>query len=151
MNSHRTHVLSGLGLALALLCVAPLAAAQSAYQEPIDPAGVQLQPQEQNGIPYLKGGIGLDESRAMQQTRGYNLEITLSSGTDNKYQSGAEVRVETATGQPVLTLQDIGPMLFAKLPNGHYQVLASLNGQQQRQQVVIDGSKPVKVNLHWRE
>ncbi|MFK8331685.1 carboxypeptidase regulatory-like domain-containing protein [Pseudomonas sp. BJa5] len=152
MNSHRKSVLSGLALALAMLCVAPLAAAaQSSYQEPIDPAGVQLQPQEQNGIPYLKGGIGLDESRAMQQTRGYNLEITLSSGADNKYQSGAEVRVESATGQPVLTLQDVGPMLFAKLPNGHYQVLASLNGEQQRQSVVINGATPVKVNLHWRE
>ncbi|MCY1187875.1 hypothetical protein D9M73_289090 [compost metagenome] len=87
----------------------------------------------------------------MQQIRGYNLQITLSSGSDNKYQSGAEVRIESAGGQPVLTLSDVGPMLYTKLPNGHYQVLANLNGEQQRQQVVIDGSAPVKLNLHWRE
>ncbi|MNJ05939.1 hypothetical protein D3C77_00170 [compost metagenome] len=151
MNSHRKSLLSGLALALAMLCVAPLAAAQSLDEAPVDPAGVQLQPQEQNGITYLKGGIGIDESRAMQQIRGYNLQITLSSGSDNKYQSGAEVRIESAGGQPVLTLSDVGPMLYTKLPNGHYQVLANLNGEQQRQQVVIDGSAPVKLNLHWRE
>ncbi|MDN7143444.1 carboxypeptidase regulatory-like domain-containing protein [Pseudomonas sp. JQ170] len=151
MNSHQQCVLSGLALAMVMLCVAPLAAAQTLDEAAIDPAGVQLHPQEQNGISYLKGGIGIDESQAMQQIRGYNLQITLSSGPDNKYQSGAEVRIESAGGQPVLTLSDVGPMLYTKLPNGHYQVLASLNGEQQRQQVVIDGSTPVKLNLHWRE
>lgn len=149
MNSHQKGLLSGLALAWAMLCVVPVAASQPLSQEPIDPAGVHLQPQEQNGISYLQGGIGIDESRAMQQTRGYNLQLTLSSGSDNKYQSGAQVSIESIAGQPLLTLPDVGPMLFVKLPNGHYRVLASLNGEQQRHQVVIDGSGPVKVNLHW--
>ncbi|RWU17058.1 hypothetical protein DM813_27225 [Pseudomonas alkylphenolica] len=152
MNSYLKRVLHGLALVMAMLSAVPLWAAQPlTEEEPVDMSAVKLQSGEQNGISYLQGGIGIDESRAMQQTRGYNLHITLSSGTDNKYQSGAEVRVESATGQPVLTLQDVGPMLYAKLPNGHYQVLANLNGEQQRQKVVIDGTQPVEVNLHWRE
>ncbi|MGH8379916.1 carboxypeptidase regulatory-like domain-containing protein [Pseudomonas sp.] len=151
MNSDQQRLLSGFALALAMLCVVPAVAAQPSAEEPIDMSAVHLQPKEQNGISYLEGGIGIDESRALQQTRGYNLQITLSSGPDNKYQSGAELRIESASGQPVLTLQDIGPMLYAKVPAGHYQVVATLDGQQLRQQVVIDGSAPVKVNLHWRE
>lgn len=152
MNSSMKSVLRGLTLVLAALMALPLWAAQPVTEEePVDMSAVKLQSGEQNGISFLQGGIGIDESRAMQQTRGYNLHITLSSGTDNKYQSGAEVRVESASGQPLLTLQDVGPMLYAKLPNGHYQVLATLNGEQQRQNVVIDGTQPVKVNLHWRE
>jgi len=151
MNRYQKHLLSGLALVLATLCVAPAVAAQPSAEEPIDSSAVHLQPKEQNGISYLEGGIGIDESRALQQTRGYNLQITLSSGPDNKYQSGAELRIESANGQPVLTLQDIGPMLWAKVPAGHYQVVASVNGEQLRQQVVIEGSAPVIVNLHWRE
>lgn len=151
MNRYQNSLLNGLALALALSCVAPAVVAQPSAEEPIDMSAVHLQPKEQNGISYLEGGIGIDESRALQQTRGYNLQITLSSGPDNKYQSGAELRIESANGQPVLTLQDVGPMLYAKVPAGHYQVVASLNGQQMRQQVLIDGTAPVKVNLHWPE
>ncbi|MDD2046681.1 carboxypeptidase regulatory-like domain-containing protein [Pseudomonas putida] len=151
MNRNQNSFLNGLALALALSCAAPVSVAQPPVEEPIDRSAVHLQPGEQNGISYLEGGIGLDESRALQQTRGYNLQITLSSGPDNKYQSGAELRIESAGGQPVLTLQDIGPMLYAKVPAGHYQVVASINGQQLRQQVLIDGTAPVKVNLHWPE
>ncbi|HWD32990.1 MAG TPA: carboxypeptidase regulatory-like domain-containing protein [Pseudomonas sp.] len=151
MNSDQHSFVSSIALALAMLCMAPVGTAQTqpGAEEPIDMSAVHLQPKEQNGISYLEGGIGIDESRALQQTRGYNLQITLSSGPDNKYQSGAELRIESSNGQPVLTLQDIGPMLWAKVPAGHYQVVASLDGQQLRQQVVIDGTAPVKVNLHW--
>lgn len=148
MKSHRKIVLSGLALVLAMLVV-PVAVTQPVTSEPIDPAGVELQPGEQNGISYLQGGIGIDESRALKQTSGYNLHITLSSGPENQYQSGIEVRVESANGNPVLNLQDVGPILYVKLPSGHYQVMASLNGQQKRQQVMIDGATPVTVNLHW--
>lgn len=151
MISHQRSLVCGLALALALLYVAPLGAAQSGAEDPIDMSAVQLQPREQNGISYLQGGIGIDESQAIQQARGYNLHITLSSGPDNKYESGAQVSIESVGGQPVLTLQDVGPILYAKLPNGHYQVQANLNGEQQRQQVVIDGTTPVVLNLHWRQ
>lgn len=149
MNSDQHSLVSGIALALAMLCMAPVVSAQPSAEEPIDMSAVHLQPKEQNGISYLEGGIGIDESRVLQQTRGYNLQITLSSGPDNKYQSGAELRIESTNGQPVLTLQNIGPMLWAKVPAGHYQVIASLDGQQLRQQVVVDGTAPVKVNLHW--
>lgn len=151
MNSYQKSLVGGLVLALTTLCVAPAVAAQPSAEEPIDMSAVHLQPKEQNGVRYLEGGIGIDESRALQQARGYNLQITLSAGPDNKYQSGAELRIESANGEPVLTLQDIGPLLYAKVPAGHYQVIASLDGQQLRQQVVVEGSGPVKVNLHWRE
>ena len=48
--------------------------------EPIDSQGVQVQSQEQNGITYLSGGIGEDESKVIQQTTGYNLHIHFPAG-----------------------------------------------------------------------
>lgn len=151
MISHQRSVVCGLGLALIVLYAASVGAAPLSDEDAIDMSAVQLQPQQQNGISYLQGGIGIDESEAIQQARGYNLHIRLSSGTDNKYESGVQVSIESVGGQPLLTLQDVGPMLYAKLPNGHYQVVANLNGEQQRQQVVIDGTTPVVLNLHWRQ
>ena len=73
MNRNQNSFLNGLALALALSCVLPAVGAQPSAEEPIDPSAVHLQPKEQNGISYLEGGIGIDESRALQQTRGYNL------------------------------------------------------------------------------
>lgn len=51
---------------------------QAANLEPVDSAGVQVQQQQQNGINYLSGGIGLDESKAIQQSTGYNLHMTFA-------------------------------------------------------------------------
>ena len=55
----------------------------AASLEPIDSSGVQVQSQEQNGITYLSGGIGEDESKAIQQTTGYNLHIHFPAGIKN--------------------------------------------------------------------
>lgn len=62
----------------------------AASLDPVDSTGVQVQRQEQNGVAYLSGGIGEDESKAIQQATGYNLHMTFSIGPENKYVPGCE-------------------------------------------------------------
>jgi hypothetical protein len=124
-------------------------AAGADLNAPIDAQAVQLQPQEQNGIRYLQGGIGQDEANALRQTQGYNLHITLSTGPEGKFQTGAAVDIQSGQGQPLLNLQDVGPMIYVQLPPGHYRVIGQAEGQTMQQQVSIDGKAPVKVNLNW--
>ncbi|CAM3876396.1 hypothetical protein CCOS865_03455 [Pseudomonas reidholzensis] len=147
MRNHHYSVCGTLLLALAMPW--GLAAAADPVAA-VDYQAVQLQPQEQNGIRYLQGGIGQDEALALRQTQGYNLHITLSTGPEGKFQSGASVAIQSAQGQPVITLEDVGPMIYVQLPPGHYRVTGQAEGQTVQQLVVVDGKGPAKVDLNWR-
>lgn len=147
MRNH--HYALGAVLLVTLALPWTLAAAAD-LNAPIDMQAVQLQPQEQNGIRYLQGGIGQDEANALRKTQGYDLHVTLSTGPEGKFQSGAAVDIQSAQGQPVLSLQDVGPLLFVQLPPGHYTVIGNAEGQTLQQQVVVDGKAPAKVDLNWR-
>lgn len=147
MHTHHYGLCAALLLALAMPW--SLAAATD-LNTSIDPQGVQLQPQEQNGIRYLQGGIGQDEADALRRTPGYDLHITLSTGAEGKFQSGAAVDIQSAQGQSVLTLQDVGPLIFVQLPPGHYRVVGNAEGQTVQQQVTVDGKAPARVDLNWR-
>ncbi|PWB34053.1 hypothetical protein DCO48_07045 [Pseudomonas sp. SDI] len=149
MNFLRTRLIGSVTLAL-LLPYGPLLAEEYGADTPVDPTAVQLQPMEQNGISYLQGGIGLDESTALQQTTGYNLHISLSSGPENQYLSGASLVLQSASGQALLSLEDVGPLVYVKLPAGSYRVVASYDGVQTEQRVSITGKAVATANLHWR-
>ena len=119
--------------------------------DPIDNTGVQVQSQEQNGIAYLSGGIGEDESRAIQRTTGYNLHMTFSVGTENEYIPDVKVVIQKAPGQTVLTLNDAGPLVYVKLPAGKYTVIATRNGET-RQDVANVGSGAARnLVFHWND
>ncbi|MDD2131750.1 carboxypeptidase regulatory-like domain-containing protein [Pseudomonas sp. P1B16] len=147
MRNH--HYALGAALLLTLAMPWTLAAAAD-LNAPIDMQAVQLQPQEQNGVRYLQGGIGQDEANALRKTKGYDLHVELSTGAQGKFQSGASVDIQSAQGQPVLSVTDVGPLLFVQLPPGHYKVTGNAEGETVQQQVVVDGKAPATVNLHWR-
>ncbi|KPA95325.1 MULTISPECIES: hypothetical protein [Pseudomonas] len=125
--------------------------AAPADSEPINMAVVQLAPQQQNGVEYLSGGIGEDELKALAQTRGYNLHIVSSSGPQDKYLADVNISINKAGGESVLSLMQVGPLVYVKLPVGHYQVVASHDGHQSRQDVVIDGKGTQTLNVHWKD
>ena len=147
MRKHHYGLCAALLVALALPWTLAAAADLNA---PIDPQAVQLQPQEQNGVRYLQGGIGQEEANALRRTTGYDLHVTLSVGADDKFQSGATVDIQNAQGQPVLALQDVGPLLFVQLPPGQYRVTGNADGQTVQQQVTVSGKSPANVSLHWQ-
>lgn len=123
----------------------------AASLDPVDNTGVQVQRQEQNGIAYLSGGIGEDESRAIQQTTGYNLHMTFSVGTENEYIPDVSVVIQKAPGQTVLTLNNAGPLVYVKLPAGKYTVIATRNGET-RQDVADVGSGAARnLVFHWND
>jgi hypothetical protein len=146
--SHRS-VLSRIAFSL-FLGVSSIAFAVAADQ-PIDHDSVQLQPQAENGISYLTGGIGLDESTALKQTQGYNLHMTFSSGPSNQYLGSVDVVIQDTKGTSLLSLSQVGPMIYVKLPAGKYIVLATLNGNQQRNTIALDGKSTGTRNFHWND
>ena len=147
MRNH--HYALGATLLLALAFPWTLAAAAD-LNAPVDMQAVQLQPQEQNGIRYLAGGIGQDEANAMRHTQGYDLHVELSTGPEGKFQSGATVDIQNAQGKSLLSVQDVGPLLYVQLPPGQYKVIGQADGTTVQQQVTVNGKAPVTANLNWR-
>lgn len=147
MRNH--HYALGTALLVALALPWTLAAAAD-LNAPIDMQAVQLQPQEQNGVRYLQGGIGQDEANALRKTPGYDLHLELSTGPEGKFQSGANVDIQNAQGQPVLSIQDAGPLLYVQLPPGKYKITGNAQGETVQQVVTVNGKSPTTVNLNWR-
>ncbi|MGE8386850.1 MAG: carboxypeptidase regulatory-like domain-containing protein [Pseudomonas sp.] len=147
MRNH--HYALGATLLLALAFPWTLAAAAD-LNAPIDMQAVQLQPQEQNGIRYVQGGIGQDEANALRKTTGYDLHVELSTGPEGKFQSGATVDIQNAQGKSLLSVQDAGPLLYVQLPPGQYKVIGQADGTTVQQQVTVSGKAPATVNHNWR-
>lgn len=147
MRNH--HYALGAALLVALAMPWTLAAAAN-LNAPIDMQAVQLQPQEQNGVRFLQGGIGQDEANALRKTPGYDLHVELSTGPEGKFQSGANVDIQSAQGQPVLSVMDTGPLLYVQLPPGKYKVTGNAQGQTVQQMVTVNGKAPATVSLNWR-
>jgi hypothetical protein len=121
----------------------------AASLEPIDPAGVQVQQQQQNGITYLSGGIGEDEAKAIQQTKGYNLHVTFSTGPQDEYVPDVDLVIQKAAGQTVLTLSQTGPLVYVQLPAGKYTVVATHKGEVRRDTADVDGGAARNLVFHW--
>ncbi|MGH8385834.1 MAG: carboxypeptidase regulatory-like domain-containing protein [Pseudomonas sp.] len=122
---------------------------QATSLDPIDNAGVQVQRQEQNGVAYLSGGIGEDESKAIQQTTGYNLHMTFSTGPGNEYVPDVSVVVQKAPGQTVLNLSQAGPLVYAQLPPGKYTVVATRNGVERHDTADVGSGAARNLVFHW--
>ena len=123
----------------------------AASYEPIDSAGVQAQPQQQNGITYLSGGIGLDESRTIEQAQGYNLHMTFAVGPQNQYTADVDVVVQKAPGQALLTLDNAGPLVYMKLPAGKYSVIATRHGEERRDTADVGSGGASNLVFHWND
>ncbi|MGE8324073.1 MAG: carboxypeptidase regulatory-like domain-containing protein [Pseudomonas sp.] len=147
MRNH--HYALGAVLLIAVAMPWTLAAAAD-LNAPIDMQGVQLQPQEQNGIRYLQGGIGQDEANALRKTKGYDLHVELSAGPAGEFQSGATVDIQSAQGKQMLNVTDAGPLLYVQLPPGQYKVTGNAQGETKQQLVTVNGKAPATVNLNWR-
>lgn len=117
----------------------------------IDSTAVQLQPQEQNGITYLSGGIGRDESEAFKQIEGYNLHMTFSTGPLNQYLSNVDLVIQAADGRSLLELNQVGPIVYVKLPADKYSIIARQNGQEKRSSIDLKAVAVGTVNLHWSD
>ena len=137
-----------LGLLLGLLGLSPLAArADDAMPATLQAANLQIQ--QQNGIAYLSGGVGQDESQAIKQRAGYSLHMTFCEGT-GQYVVGVDVDIRSSKGQPVLSLQQVGPLLYADLPAGSYRVDASYMGMRQQRNVQLGRYGTRSLNFNWR-
>lgn len=116
-------------------------------------AGTMLPPVHKFGsVEYLSGGIGLDESRAIEHASTQwplTLEFAAKDKQHADFLADVKVRVRDTHGHETMTATSDGPFLLAKLPSGHYVVDATLDGKTLHENVVIKDHQPTKAVFVW--
>ena len=106
------------------------------------------QAQEQNGITYITGGVGVDEAKAIESMRGrYNLHMTVTA-KNGDFLAYVPVKVMNSRKQMVLDTKTNGPYLFAQLPAGRYEVIAGGDNTRAQKRTVQVGARG-GANLHF--
>ncbi len=105
--------------------------------------------QHQGNIPYVLGGVGREESDALETAqRDYNLRITSADRMGHFY-GNTHVIVRDSNAKTVLDMTG-GPLFYAQMPKGRYVVEgATEDGQKKTQKVNITGAKPAIVHFSW--
>ncbi|WP_156125789.1 carboxypeptidase-like regulatory domain-containing protein [Paraburkholderia kururiensis] len=102
-----------------------------------------------NGIAYVSGGVGQDEADAMRAVRAdYSMRATFATSAGT-YLSDVAVRVENADGSTLFTTRSDGPFLYAKLPAGHYRLVATSDRIERARTIDIPRHGSVTVTLTW--
>ncbi len=130
------------GTLLILLTVATFVQGQEAFiiKEEV------LSPQ----VKYMTGGVGIEERQAMeaQGAKGYDLKLIFSVPKGN-YLSSVDVKINDASGKPVISAEANGPWFYAHLPKGTYTVVATHEGVQKSQKVTVNGGLK-RVSFNWK-
>ena len=92
------------------------------------------------GIAFVSGGFGEEERQEMDGLASrYNLRLTFATRGSGSYVGFVVVSIDDASGNLVYA-EAQGPLFFASLPAGAYQVTASLNGTGLVQRVTLGRS-----------
>ncbi|WP_420477293.1 hypothetical protein [Noviherbaspirillum sp. ST9] len=102
----------------------------------------RLKPVTQDGVTYLCGGVGEEESSYMkQQASGYDLMLTFATRS-GAYLADVDVDIRDAGGNTVLQLACDSPILLVDLPQGgSYKVRAEAAGYELNKTVRVAGGR----------
>ncbi len=103
-------------------------------------------------LSYLSGGVGSDEIEAIKaEAKRYpwSLEFVQATKTGGVYLSDVDVTILGPKNTVLLNTKSDGPFMLVKLPSGHYQVQATLNGVTQQQAVTIKSGQMRHTVLIW--
>ncbi|SAI21348.1 Uncharacterised protein [Bordetella ansorpii] len=132
---------------MACMALALAAAAGSAWAQDGRP-----QVHKQGEVSYVSGGVGQEESSYLKSVSGdYNLRLQFALSDGGAYVSDVEVRVRNASGQDVLSAKSDGPIFYAKLPEGTYDLTVAYAGKPQSKKITLDGKAGgVAQGFYWK-
>lgn len=128
------------------LAAAVLLAAAATQAAPLPPL------HHQGPVAWTSGGIGADESRAMDHAAAgwpLALEFAVHDGHRADFLADVHVRVRDAQGRTVLHATAGGPFLLARLAPGRYTVDARFAGRDLQRTVLIEPGAHVRQVFEW--
>ena len=114
------------------------------------PESFPVQPKHYGSVPYLSGGVGLDEREVLNQTgKDYNLKLSFAL-TSGNYLGDVAVEIRDSAGRVALEAVSEGPWFFSKLPPGRYTVVVKCNENTQQKAVQVSGKGQTVLNFFWQ-
>jgi hypothetical protein len=101
---------------------------------------------------WVSGGIGSAEVAAIKsEAPGFPLALTFAQHSQgrNEYVAGVKLRVTDRSGHTVADLQDGGPLVLLKLPDGSYTLEAEYNGKVETRRVTVSAGHHQKIGFLW--
>ncbi len=113
-------------------------------------SGGIVKSETQQGYSFMSGGVGTDERNEMiQQSSQYDLALSFAAPAGN-YLSDVQVVITDQRGNQVINTTTAGPLFYAQLPPGRYNVKATLNGQTQEiRNIQVSNAHRFSRLLHW--
>ncbi len=109
-----------------------------------------LQPKTQGEVSFVSGGVGGDERDVMHAIRkDYNLSLLFSLAGSGEYLSDVKVCIKDTAGNNLLETVADGPMFFAKLKPGRYDVSVEQNGHSIEKAINIDAKQRTSLSITW--
>ncbi len=109
--------------------------------------------QYSQGISYITGGVGEEESQAiLAEAKQWPLLLELSQLESGRgvWISGAMIKILNSQNQVVFDAQADGPYILINLTGGQYQIEAAYLGVIQKKTVNIQSSTPQKLVIFWK-
>jgi hypothetical protein len=100
-------------------------------------------------IPYVSGGIGVEEREAVEAIgKEHNLKLSFALQNGN-YLGDVNVVVKDNKGNSVLEAVSDGPLFFAKLPAGSYTIEATTREETLKRTAHISARGQTQVHFAW--
>nr|WP_233272712.1 carboxypeptidase-like regulatory domain-containing protein [Paraburkholderia acidisoli] len=111
--------------------------------------GGMPQVQQQGNVSFVSGGVGLDESRALQSAA-HRWPLALRfTGRKGEFLADVHVQLTDAHGASVLDTTSRGPYMLVKVPPGRYTVHVSHAGVDKKSAVTVSGNGSGRASFVW--
>jgi hypothetical protein len=112
--------------------------------------GTIMRGETAQGYQFMSGGAGTDErNEMMQQANRYDLTLAFAA-TSGNYLSDVNVVITDQQGKAVVNTTTAGPLFYADLPPGRYNVKVTYNDRTQEiKGAQIGNGRRVSRLFHW--
>lgn len=103
------------------------------------------------GIPYLTGGLDLEERARLEASQGqFNLRLNFSLQNAGDRPFRIQVRIQDPARRTTLMETEAkGPLFMAQLPPGRYLVTLTYSGQEVQREMSIPGYGAASASFEW--
>lgn len=111
------------------------------------------QTQYSQGVSYITGGVGEEESTAiLAEAKQWPLLLELSQLENGRgvWIFGSQIKILNAKNTVVFDAQAAGPYMLINLTAGDYVIQASYQGIEQKRSISIKAGQSQKISIFWK-
>ncbi|HEY1996481.1 carboxypeptidase regulatory-like domain-containing protein [Paraburkholderia sp.] len=111
--------------------------------------GGMPQIQSEGDVQYVSGGVGSDESKALQAAQSQWPLSMRFTGPGSDFLADVHVQIVDAHGADVLNASSRGPYMLVRLHPGRYTVHARYKSDDQQKAVTVPAQGTAKAAFYW--